>query len=160
VQDVHSIISGKLALKYRGQDIEAMRTVAGAHHERSLEAFEAALAKYKAELSEDPIIATHLNELYTTMLEQNLCRIIEPFSRVQIEHVASLIKLQPHVVETTLSRMILDKKLNAILDQGEGCLMVFDDIPQADPTYVAALDTITSMGKVVDALYRKAQRLS
>lgn len=137
-----------------------MRTVATAHHERSLEAFETALKQYKAELSEDPIIATHLQKLYTTMLEQSLCRLIEPFSRVEIGHIANLIKLQPEVVETTLSRMILDKKLNAILDQGEGCLMVFDDVPAADPTYVAALDTINSMGKVVDALYKKAQRLS
>lgn len=55
--------------------------------------------------------------------------------------------------------MILDKKFSGILDQGEGVLMIFDDV-QTDKTYSAALETIHSMGKVVDSLYQKAKRLS
>lgn len=43
-----------------------------------------ALTKFKKELVDDPIIKAHLNTLYDTMLEQNLCRIIEPYSRVQV----------------------------------------------------------------------------
>ena len=51
------------------------------------------LNSYKAELVNDPIVRAHLDSLYDNLLEQNLCRIIEPFSRVQVEHVAQLIKL-------------------------------------------------------------------
>ena len=40
--------------------------------------------KYSKELKEDKIVARHLDTLYQTMLEQNLCRIIEPYSRVQV----------------------------------------------------------------------------
>lgn len=43
-----------------------------------------ALTEYKAELRDDPIISTHLTTLYDTLLEQNLIRVIEPFSRVQV----------------------------------------------------------------------------
>lgn len=43
-----------------------------------------ALTEYNAELREDPIISTHLTKLYDNLLEQNLIRVIEPFSRVQV----------------------------------------------------------------------------
>jgi len=51
------------------------------------------LTKYKTQLVGDPIIKSHLKSLYHNLLEQNLCRIIEPFSRVQVEHVAKLVGL-------------------------------------------------------------------
>lgn len=43
-----------------------------------------ALTEYRAELRDDPIINTHLAKLYDNLLEQNLIRVIEPFSRVQV----------------------------------------------------------------------------
>ena len=46
-----------------------------------------ALSEFHVELVEDPIIKAHLESLYDTMLEQNLCRIIEPYSRVQVYRI-------------------------------------------------------------------------
>jgi len=158
-EDVHSIISGKLALRYAGPEIDAMKSIAQASSKRSLAEFQQTLKDYKKELLEDPIIRAHLDTLYDNMLEQNLCRIIEPYSRVQVEHIATTIKLNMDQVEKKLSQMILDKKFNGILDQGEGVLIVFEDVA-VDKTYESALETIQSMGKVVDSLYHKAKQLS
>jgi len=157
--DIHAIIGGKLALRYTGRQIDAMKAVATAHHNRSLEEFQKVLEDYKIELGEDPIIESHLAALYSTMLEQNLCRLIEPFSCVEISHIAKLIKLPEKVVEVQLSKMILDKTFLGILDQGAGNLIVFEE-QQKDATYQATLDTIERMGHVLDSLYAKAQRLS
>ena len=46
-----------------------------------------------------------------------------------------------------------------ILDQGSGVLIVYNG-SESDQTYTYALDTINHMGKVVDALFKKAQKLS
>jgi len=157
--DVNQIVSGKLAITYSGRDIDAMKAVAQASHKRSLADFQVALKEYAMELEEDVIVKAHLGTLYDTMLEQNLCRIIEPFSRVQVSHIANTIKLPVLQVEKKLSQMILDKKFSGILDQGEGVLIVFEETA-VDKTYERALETITNMGKVVDTLYQKAKKLS
>lgn len=157
--DVNQIVSGKLAITYSGRDIDAMKAVAQASHKRSLADFQVALKEYSKELEEDVIVKAHLGTLYDTMLEQNLCRIIEPFSRVQVSHIANSIKLPVLQVEKKLSQMILDKKFSGILDQGEGVLIVFEETA-VDKTYERALETITNMGKVVDTLYQKAKKLS
>jgi 26S proteasome regulatory subunit N6 len=43
------------------------------------------------ELSSDPTIRSHLAALYDTLLEQNLLRIVEPYSVVEIEYVAQMV---------------------------------------------------------------------
>ena len=49
------------------------------------------VAKYKVELEDDPIVRAHLASLYDNLLEQNLCRIIEPFSRGQVRSTGRLV---------------------------------------------------------------------
>ncbi|CAB1312016.1 unnamed protein product [Coregonus sp. 'balchen'] len=158
-EEVQSLISGKLALRHVGRQTDALKCVAQASKNRSLADFEKALTEYTAELRNDPIIRTHLATLYDNLLEGNLIRVIEPFSRVQIEHISGLIKLSKADVERKLSQMILDKKFHGILDQGEGVLIIFDE-PPVDKTYGAALETIQNMSKVVDSLYNKAKKLT
>ncbi|KAK1793958.1 hypothetical protein P4O66_010874 [Electrophorus voltai] len=111
-EEVQALISGKLALRYAGRQTDALKCVAQASKNRSLADFEKALTEYAKELRDDPIISTHLAKLYDNLLEQNLIRVIEPFSRVQITHISSLIKLSKGEVERKLSQMILDKKFH------------------------------------------------
>ncbi|CAB1341434.1 unnamed protein product [Coregonus sp. 'balchen'] len=146
-EEVQGLVSGKLALRHAGRQTDSLKCVAQASKNRSLDDFEKALTEYRGELRDDPIISTHLTTLYDNLLEQNLIRVIEPFSRVQIEHISTLIKLSKGDVERKLSQMILDTKFHGILDQGEGVLIIFDD-PAVDTTYEAALETIQNMSKV------------
>ncbi|GLT85120.1 hypothetical protein SLE2022_033200 [Rubroshorea leprosula] len=156
--DVAGIISSKAGLQYLGPELDAMKAVADAHSKRSLKLFEIALRDFKPQLEEDPIVHRHLSSLYDTLLEQNLCRLIEPFSRVEIAHIAELIELPIDHVEKKLSQMILDKKFAGTLDQGAGCLVIFED-SKTDAIYSASLETISNMGKVVDSLYVRSAKI-
>ncbi|KAG0657150.1 26S proteasome regulatory subunit rpn6 [Rhodotorula mucilaginosa] len=155
-EDVTSIVGGKAAQRYAGPEVEAMKAVAKAHQDRSLQEFERELRERKKELSDDPIIRNHLAALYDTLLEQNLMRIIEPYSRVEIAHVAELVKQPVRDVEIKLSQMILDKVFNGILDQGAGCLIVFDE-PEVDKTFDDTLETIGHVSQVVDQLFQRTR---
>merc|ERR1719481_1818235 len=158
-EEVQHIVSGKLALKYQGQEIEAMKTVAQASKNRSLAEFQNAVKTYSKELEQDRIVAKHLDTLYQTMLEQNLCRIIEPYKRVQVKYVSEKINLPEAEVEKKLSLMILDQKFQGILDQETRVLIVFEK-KERDTAYDDVIDTISAMSKVVDRLYQAAQKLT
>jgi 26S proteasome regulatory subunit N6 len=157
--EINGLITGKLALKYAGRDIEAMKAIAGSSKKRSLSDFQKNLQDYKVELIDDSFVRSHLDALYDELLAKNLSRIIEPFSKVQIDHISGLIKLPKDTVERKLSQMILDKKLSGILDQGTGALILFEEKPK-DMVYDNSLSIIQSIGKVVDNLYSKVKKLS
>ncbi|KAJ2927323.1 hypothetical protein H1R20_g9771, partial [Candolleomyces eurysporus] len=159
-EDVNSLLTIKLATKYaQMRDVESMRAIARAHQERNLSEFEKALRDYRDELSSDPTIRSHLASLYDNLLEQNLLRIIEPYSVVEISHVAELVGQERQGVESKLSQMILDKVFYGVLDQGRGCLLVFDE-PEGDNTYGAAIETLEEVGKVVQSLYAKTVQIA
>jgi len=115
--DVNALMSVKLVLKYGGHDVEAMKAVAQTGKKRSLADFEQPLKNSKTELSDDPLVDSHLGTLYENLLE--------PFWNVEIEHIARLINL-PECVEKKLSQMILNKKLSDILDQGSSNIVIFE----------------------------------
>ncbi|KAG6876112.1 hypothetical protein C0992_000923 [Termitomyces sp. T32_za158] len=161
-EDVTGLLSIKLATKYAQlREVESMRAIALAHQARNLADFERVLREYKDELSSDPTIRSHLAALYDTLLEQNLLRIVEPYSVVEIAHVAEMVGQGQgrQGVEAKLSQMILDKILHGVLDQGRGCLILFDE-PEADNSYGAAIDTLAQVGKVVESLYVKTVKIS
>ncbi|GBG33645.1 26S proteasome non-ATPase regulatory subunit 11-like [Hondaea fermentalgiana] len=157
--EVPTILNQKKTMPYTGEDIEAMRAIARAYKARSLHEFDAVLKKYSAQIDHDALVQRHLQDLQANLLEQNLVRLIEPFSRVEIAHVAKLIDLPLREVESKLSQMILDKKFRGILDQGTGELVVFEE-PISDTTYDASLNVLQDMSLVTDALFRRSEQLN
>jgi len=153
--DVPAILSAKNAQAFVGtRQVAAMQAINKACKERALHAFMDAREAYK-DVLQDAFIKSHLEVRHNALLEENLQRIIEPFSRVEISHIASLIELPLDVVERRLSQMILDKKIDGILDQGSGILIIFDRPPQTQ-TNRYILETIVCLNNVVDRLHDKA----
>ena len=97
-------------------------------------------------------------------MEQNLLRIIEPYSRVDVEHVAGMISLPVDEVEGKLSQMILDKKFAGTLDHATdgmttGGMLEIYDAESKDDLYPAALGTIDNMSKVLDSLFTRSLKI-
>lgn len=89
--------------------------------------FEKCKQVYETELLDDPVIKRHFNYLYNTLLEENLRKIIEPYSEVQIDYIAKSIGLPMDRILQKLSEMILDEMIDGTLDQGRNCLIIFEE---------------------------------
>lgn len=159
VDDVNTILNHKNVVKYQSKDIDAMKSIATAYSNRSLKNFETSLVTYSKELKSDPIIKTHFNALYDNLLEQNLLKIIESYSVVELSQISKNIGLNLQQVEGKLSQMILDKVFYGVLDQGNGWLIIYDE-PRKDAAYEASLDLVKNLSNVVDLLYEKASSLN
>ena len=66
---------------------------------------------HKAQLVDDAVVHAHLAALYEELLQQNLARLVEPFSRVEVAHLASLIKLPLQTVLDKLSQASVQRLL-------------------------------------------------
>ncbi len=162
-KEVESIVSSKMvAMEYAAKDTtESLVAIARAQATRSVEVFEATVHKYSLDISSDPVLAYHIKNLNERLIEQNILRIVEPYSRVEIEHVAKMIKLPLLRVQSKLSDMILDRKLNGTLDQGIGVLIVFSDTDDSlGSFYQDILDTIDNTSQCVDTLFEKSKKLT
>lgn len=138
--EVPAILNAKDSLKYnQDETIIALKKIAEAYKARSLSEFSQILDSYNSVIAKDELLQSHLNDLEGDLLEQNLCKIIEPYSRVDIERIAELIDLDEETVLNKLSKMILDKKFRGILDQGAGELIVFDE-PVSDTVHEDSLN--------------------
>ena len=119
--DITNMITARQAVKYAEHSIEAMSAIASTASSRSLSQYSLALKTYSSELDADLLVRHHLSFLREQLLESNLIRIVEPYSVVEIDHVAKKIGImEGGEVERKLSQMILDGKLRGILDQGRG----------------------------------------
>ena len=113
---------------------------------------------YRDVYKRQDLTRSHFNALYDTLLESNLCKIIEPFECVEISHISKMIGLDAQQVEGKLSQMILDKVFYGVLDQGNGWLYVYDT-PHQDATYDSALELVGELNTIIDQLFEKASIL-
>jgi len=157
--DVAPLLQLKSAAPHLGKDLDAMKATAKALKERSLDLFKTALKDYQEQLQQDPLIRSHLSVLYDTLLEQNLVRVIEPYSSVELSYIAQEVGQTLQVVEEKLSQMILDQVFFGVLNENLGTLEVYDE-PVEDPMYGTALDTLKQMGEAVKSLYERATEAS
>ncbi|EJD45826.1 hypothetical protein AURDEDRAFT_165280 [Auricularia subglabra TFB-10046 SS5] len=100
-----------------------------------------ALRDHRDELSSDPTIRSHLAALYHTLLEQNLLRIVEPYSVVEVAFDAQSVAQDRQRVAAKLSQMILDMGLPRCAGPGPG------DVP-----YESAIQMLEQVGKVVELM--------
>lgn len=156
--EVFALVNGKYGLKYSGPELDFLKLVATAHKKKNLVEFQRVIETHQEVINQDDIVQSHVQDLYENLLELNLLKVIKPYSKVQLGHVAESVNLSLSLIQAKLSEMIIDKKINGTLDQGIGCLIVFDEVEQGE-LYHNASQLMTNMNGVVDKLFQKVDQL-
>jgi len=158
-QGVSQVVTSKSGLKYANEkEVIALLDVAAALKERSLKKFEQALEKHKELLDKDVTISYHTREILETLVEQNLLRVLEPYSVIDLPYIAKQVDLPRDRTVSKLSEMILDGKLNGTLDQGNGVLLLFTE-KKIRPTYDYTLQVIKNTAEVLDSLAESSAKV-
>ena len=155
LDEVNNVVLSKQGKDYYGKEVEALRSIESAVREKSIKILKENIEKNK-EYFKDPVILYHINNLHNDLLEKNLIKIIKPYSVVEIDFVAKSIGLAYEDVLNKLRQMILDKKINGILDQGRGSLLIYD-VETSNPYLDKSIETFKNLEKVVEALDKKVR---
>ncbi|KAJ1611685.1 26S proteasome regulatory subunit Rpn6-like and PINT domain-containing protein [Cryptosporidium canis] len=153
-----SLLSGKNKVKFQTREVEALKIVASCCENRSLSMFEDALKTYETELSSDIVVHKHISDLYESLMEQNILRILESYSHIEISQLAIFLNLPSERVYSKIIDMILNKTIQGNIDQRSGVLTIFDENRNSGLMIPELISTFDHLSNVVDVLYEKATK--
>ena len=97
--DFNTLLNGKFGLKYGADShIAAIKAVADAHFGSSIVALSNVFQNFKKEIDADEVVKSHTKLLYDNLLEKNLFKIIDSYTRVDIEYIARKLSLEQAVI--------------------------------------------------------------
>lgn len=104
--DFTSLLNGKFGLKFSGEGhVAAIKAVAEAHFGASVVALSKVFEQFPTEIEGDEVVKSHTKLLYDQLLEKNLFKIIESYTRVDIEYIGRKLSLDQGLIERKLSEM-------------------------------------------------------
>ncbi|EDL47198.1 proteosome subunit, putative [Plasmodium vivax] len=156
-KDINNILCEHNKLNYiPNKEIQILLDISKCYENRSLDVFENIIKINIFLINVDKVIYNYLKELYELLLEKNILKIIEAYSCIDLNYIGQKLNLDLNKIISKLSEMILDKKLNATLDQNVGILILYEDMPETK-MYQNVLEIINNLTESVDILYQKAQ---
>ncbi|KAJ9316186.1 hypothetical protein DTO271D3_3455 [Paecilomyces variotii] len=103
--------------------ISAMTDLVDAFQRDDIHTYEAILSKNQ-DLLADPFIAENIDEVSRNMRTKAVLKLIAPYTRFNMVFISKQIKISVSEVQEILSFLIMDRKLNAKIDQENGTVVV------------------------------------
>ena len=165
LDDLTNIVSGVQFARYN-EGVGALTPLlelGKAVKSRSLKEFQIVKeSRFKSDkfFAGDIIMRRHLPKMEDRILLSNLVRVLEPYSVVELSHVASLIEgATVPLVEKKLGQLILDGIVDGVLDQGRGCIIINEaGVGEGDNVAKTGVGIVKELGKVVQTLLERGGR--
>lgn len=126
--------------------ISAMNDLVDAFQRDDIHTYEAILRKNQDNVFSDPFIAENIDEVSRNMRTKAVLKLIAPYTRFSLRFISKHLKISVPEVQDIISFLILDKKLNAKIDEENGTVAVekTDDLVrlQAVQEWTTSLKTL------------------
>ncbi|GMT28194.1 hypothetical protein PFISCL1PPCAC_19491, partial [Pristionchus fissidentatus] len=131
-------------------EVVAMTQMVVAYQKNDLNEFENILSTNRDVLMADPFIREHIEELLCNIRTEVLLRIMAPYTRVRISFLAKSLRVEDEVVKRLLVETILDKGLNARIDERSDLLIVKESTESIPGTL--SFEALTACAESIDSL--------
>lgn len=108
------------------KEILAMSDLRESLEASDLARFERTILNKQNRILDEPFLMTYIQPLRRRMREQVLLNLTRPFHKLALSFIATELKICPEDVQSLLVDLILDNKLDARIDQLNGCLVMTD----------------------------------
>ncbi|KAL6122360.1 hypothetical protein NUSPORA_00601 [Nucleospora cyclopteri] len=135
LEEIEPIFKTKYASKIlveKDELISILQNLAEIVKKKSIVLYKNLMAENARVLEKDLFINKHLNFYYNSLLDQNILKIIEPYSHVKISFIARQLGFDENLIEDKLRVMILDKSILGILDHKTQCLVLYDEVEEVE----------------------------
>ncbi|KAF1771820.1 PCI/PINT associated module [Phytophthora cactorum] len=113
------------------KEIVAMTKLTDAFLHDEIKTFEQVLNRNQETIMDDPFIKHYIDSLLRTIRSKVLLKIIKPYRRMDTQYIARELNGIPlSEVESLLSALVLDKKIEARIDQVHHTLVLLDRKPE------------------------------
>lgn len=96
--------------------------------DRNLRRYLSLMENNRQILESDEFLFSHLGYLYDILLENNIIKIIESYSVVYLELISKNLNFEVEIIEEKIRKMILDGKINGILNHSDMSLILYNNI--------------------------------
>ena len=98
-------------------EILAMTRLVSAFQRKEIKEFEHILSENQSSIMGDPFIKVHIDQVLKNIRSQVLIKLIVPYTRIDLGFISQKLNISSQEVEDLLIGLILDKRVNARIDQ-------------------------------------------
>lgn len=137
--------------------ISAMTELVDAYQRDDVHSYEKVMQSHP-DILEDPFIAENIDEVTRNMRTKGVVKLIAPYTKMKLAWIAKQLKIAVPEVQDILGFLIVDGKVNGIIDQREETLEIRWN---ADAERVQAMSNLTtSISELFEAVFREGNRNS
>nr|XP_027193885.1 26S proteasome non-ATPase regulatory subunit 11-like [Dermatophagoides pteronyssinus] len=115
--------------------IKGMLNLINAYMSKDINKYREVIQDPNFSLKDEQTIVYHLEKNYESVVDNSIMDIVYAYSHLQLNFIAQKISLPVSVVSTQLEKMIIDGKINGILDESLGVLIQYKATVESEEIY-------------------------